>query len=66
MNPVSIQFNQTGYDPFLDFIKAFAIVSVLIGHTFPFIDKVGDKFRRWISLSYHLCKPSKKMAVLMD
>lgn len=29
-------FNKSGYDPFIDFIKAFAIICVLIGHTFPF------------------------------
>lgn len=28
-----ITFNKEGYDPFIDFIKAYAIVCVLIGHT---------------------------------
>ena len=28
-------FNKTGYDPFIDFIKAYAIICVLIGHTLP-------------------------------
>ena len=32
MNKV-ITFNKTGYDPFIDFIKAYAIICVLIGHT---------------------------------
>ncbi len=32
MNKV-IPFNKTGYDPFIDFIKAYAIICVLIGHT---------------------------------
>lgn len=31
----AIQFNKTGYDPFIDFIKAYAIICVLIGHTLP-------------------------------
>ena len=30
-----IKFNKTGYDPFIDFIKAYAIICVLIGHTLP-------------------------------
>ena len=30
-----IHFNKSGYDPFIDFIKAYAIVCVLIGHTLP-------------------------------
>lgn len=29
----TITFNKTGYDPFIDFIKAYAIICVLIGHT---------------------------------
>ena len=37
----SISFNRQGYDPFIDFIKAWAIVCVLFGHTFPYLDKVG-------------------------
>ena len=36
-----INFNKTGYDPFLDFIKAYAILAVLLGHTFPFLDETG-------------------------
>ena len=30
---MKIEFNKTGYDPFIDFIKAFAILAVLAGHT---------------------------------
>ena len=30
-----IHFNKSGYDPFIDFIKAYAIICVLIGHTLP-------------------------------
>ena len=35
-----ITFNRTGYDPFIDFIKAYAIICVLIGHTLP-VDYMG-------------------------
>lgn len=34
----TITFNKSGYDPFIDYIKAFAIIFVLIGHTFPFLN----------------------------
>lgn len=34
-------FNKTGYDPFIDFIKAYAIICVLIGHTFPSLELMG-------------------------
>lgn len=30
-----IIFDKVGYDPFIDFIKAYAIICVLIGHTLP-------------------------------
>lgn len=36
-----ITFNKEGYDPFIDFIKAYAIICVLIGHTIPGIDYAG-------------------------
>ena len=36
-----ISFNKTGYDPFIDFIKAYAIICVLFGHTLPFHDYWG-------------------------
>lgn len=36
-----ITFNKTSYDPFLDFIKAYAILCVLIGHTFPLLHETG-------------------------
>lgn len=41
MKTIQIELNKTGYEPFLDFLKAYAIICVLIGHTFPFLDKVG-------------------------
>ena len=37
----TVVFNKTGYDPFIDFIKAYAIICVLIGHTFPNLDYMG-------------------------
>lgn len=37
----AISFNKAGYDPFIDFIKAYAIICVLIGHTLPFPDYWG-------------------------
>lgn len=39
--PRAITFNKTGYDPFIDFIKAYAIICVLIGHTLPMHDYWG-------------------------
>lgn len=36
-----IAFNKNGYDPFIDFIKVYAIICVLIGHTLPFRDYWG-------------------------
>ena len=41
MSVQSITFNKKGYDSFIDFIKAYAIICVLIGHTVPFIDYLG-------------------------
>lgn len=39
--PKKITFNRTGYDSFIDFIKAYAIICVLIGHTIPFTNYWG-------------------------
>ena len=36
-----IEFVKNGYDPFIDFIKAYAIICVLLGHTIPDADKWG-------------------------
>lgn len=36
-----ITFNKDGYEPFLDFLKAYAILCVLLGHTFPYLDATG-------------------------
>lgn len=42
MQATSIQFNTKGHDDFIDFIKAYAILCVLFGHTFGMIlDKVA-------------------------
>lgn len=39
---MTITFNTKGYDGFIDFIKAYAILSVLFGHTFgPYLDQVA-------------------------
>lgn len=45
---IQIELNKTGYEPFLDFLKGFAIICVLIGHTFPFLNFVGYSF--WIGM----------------
>lgn len=38
----TVTFNTKGYDGFIDFIKAYAILCVLFGHTFsPILDKVA-------------------------
>ena len=37
----TITFNKTGYDPFIDFMKAYAILCVLMGHTFPYLKASG-------------------------
>jgi len=37
-----ITFNTKGYDGFIDFIKAYAIICVLIGHTLiPYLHDIG-------------------------
>lgn len=36
-----ISFNKKGYDPFIDFLKAYAILCVLFGHTFPHLNEIG-------------------------
>lgn len=38
---MTITFNARGYDGFIDFIKAYAILCVLFGHTFLWLDDVG-------------------------
>lgn len=43
----AISFNKTGYDPFLDFIKAWAILCVIFGHTFPYLHQVG--YSLWLA-----------------
>ena len=37
----TIKFNKSGYEPFIDFIKAYAILCVLMGHTFPYLKASG-------------------------
>lgn len=36
-----VKFNLEGYDPFIDFIKAYAIICVLIGHVLPNLNYIG-------------------------
>ena len=38
---IKITFNKSGYEPFFDFIKAYAILCVLMGHTIPFLEETG-------------------------
>lgn len=69
MKTIQIELNKTGYEPFLDYLKAFAIICVLIGHTFPFLNLMGYPF--WIGMqvplfvliqAFHvLKKPSSKL-----
>lgn len=69
MKTIQILFNNTGYEPFIDFLKAYAIICVLIGHTFPHVDKIG--YPLWIGMqvpifvliqAYHVLKrPSYKL-----
>ena len=47
-----ITFNKVGYAPFLDFIKAYAILAVLLGHTFPFLDETG--YNLWYGMQVPL------------
>lgn len=35
MNVPVVTFNKTGYDPFIDFLKAYAIIFVVVAHIFP-------------------------------
>ena len=37
----TVTFNKSGYEPFFDFIKAYAILCVLMGHTFPYLKASG-------------------------
>lgn len=38
---MTIHFTKDGYDPFIDFIKAYAIICVLLGHTLPNLKSWG-------------------------
>ena len=37
----TITLNKSGYEPFLDFLKAYSILCVLFGHTFPYLKESG-------------------------
>ena len=41
MRSITISFNKQGYDGFIDFIKAYAIVCVLLGHSYLPLPKIG-------------------------
>lgn len=49
---VDITFNREGHDGFIDFIKTYAILAVLIGHTFPYHEKVG--YGVWLGMQVPL------------
>lgn len=38
---IKITLNKSGYEPSFDFIKAYAILCVLMGHTIPFLKETG-------------------------
>ena len=69
MKTIQIELNKTGYEPFLDYLKAYSIICVLISHTIPYLDKVGAPF--WIDMqvpiftlvqAFHvLKKPASKL-----
>lgn len=61
-----IQFDKDGYEPFFDYIKAYAIVCVLLGHTISSIDDMVSGL--WVSMqvplfvllqSFHSLKKTK-------
>ena len=52
MKVKTITFNKTGYDPFFDFIKAWAIICVIFGHTFPYLNQVG--YSLWLGIQVPL------------
>lgn len=69
MKAIQIELSKAGYEPFFDFLKAYAIICVLVGHTFPYLDKVGAPL--WLEMqvpifvliqAFHvLKKPSSKL-----
>lgn len=48
----TIVFEKTGYDPFIGFIKAYAIMCVLAGHTIGFLNDLGSGL--WLSMQVPL------------
>lgn len=71
MQAIQIELNKSGHEPFLDFLKAYAIICVLIGHTFPYLNDVGAPL--WLEMqvpifiliqAFHvLKKPSSKLGL---
>lgn len=72
METVTIEFKKDGYEPFIDFIKAYAIITVLIGHTFDYHEYWGYSFWAGVQVplfvlvqSFHvLKKESPKLDVV--
>lgn len=65
-----VTFVKAGYDPFIDFLKAYAIICVLIGHTIPHTDAWGYFF--WAGMqvplfiliqTFHFYKKDSKLNV---
>ena len=50
----TISFNKQGYDPFIDFIKAYAIICVLIGHTVPYTYMMYAGYGLWAGMQVPL------------
>lgn len=41
---MTISFNKKGYDPFIDFLKAYSILVVVFCHGFPYLKEIGYPF----------------------
>lgn len=46
----TLSFNKSGYDPFIDFLKAYAIVFVVVSHSFPVSLWNYCQFRIWADM----------------
>lgn len=50
MTATTISFNKTGYDPFIDFLKAYAIIFVIVAHNFPTVFWNYCLFQVWADM----------------
>lgn len=50
MKMTALSFNKTGYDPFIDFLKAFSIFSVILAHNLPTFLWDYCQFRLWAGM----------------